>query len=277
MAHKLIYVRTDKNGTKIFHDYTCQRCGGLGGSDHWAYTGWTCYECGGSGQATKPDVIKEYTPEYRAKLDKMAEARAEKKRAKRAEEFKANLSTVLQDKGFNADGKLYLAIGNTYAIKDELRENGAKWKMALKGWSFTEKPEAYQTIELTADECLDFHFEHGWCEWKDESELTTLIAGKLPKEENPVSEYVGNIGERISTQVTLEHIFAYERCAYRGYGTEYVRIYKFRDDNGNVLVWNTTGFLKLQDGDKVTITGTVKEHSEYKGEKQTSLQRCKVS
>ena len=27
---KPIYVRTDKNGTKIYHDWTCPRCGGAG-------------------------------------------------------------------------------------------------------------------------------------------------------------------------------------------------------------------------------------------------------
>lgn len=47
--NNMVYIRTDKNGTKIYHDYTCPRCGGAGGADQWIYTGWTCYECGGTG------------------------------------------------------------------------------------------------------------------------------------------------------------------------------------------------------------------------------------
>ena len=53
------FLRVDKNGTKYWADYTCPRCGGQGGSDAWAYTGWTCYECGGTGKADKARIIKE--------------------------------------------------------------------------------------------------------------------------------------------------------------------------------------------------------------------------
>lgn len=75
------YVRTDRNGTKIFHDYRCPRCGGAGGSKMWEYTGFTCYSCGGSGKRDKPRVEKLYTKEYQAKLDKKKIAAYEKKLA----------------------------------------------------------------------------------------------------------------------------------------------------------------------------------------------------
>lgn len=84
---KIVYLRTDKNGTKYYANYTCPRCGGAGGSDKWAFTGWTCYECGGTGESSTPVIEKEYTPEYRAKLDERARKRAEAKRAKQVEEF----------------------------------------------------------------------------------------------------------------------------------------------------------------------------------------------
>ena len=66
---KIVYLRTDKNGTKYYANYTCPRCGGAGGSDKWAFTGWTCYECGGTGESSTPVIEKEYTPEYRATSD----------------------------------------------------------------------------------------------------------------------------------------------------------------------------------------------------------------
>ena len=71
---KRVYIRTDKNGTKYFADYTCKRCGGQGGLPQWTYTGYTCYECGGTGVAAKPDIYKEYTPEYAAKLEERRNA-----------------------------------------------------------------------------------------------------------------------------------------------------------------------------------------------------------
>jgi hypothetical protein len=277
MAHKLIYVRTDKNGTKIYHDFTCQRCGGLGGADQWAYTGWTCYECGGSGEAHKAEVIKEYTPEYSAKLQAQREKRAEKRRLQRVAEFKQSLPEKIQEKGFNADGKLYVAVGDTYRIKDELREAGAKWKPMFNGWAFTEKPEAYNTVELTADECLIVNYEDGWLEWKEYKELLSLVQSKLPKEYKPASEYVGEVGERLTAEVTFNKVFSFERQAFRGWGTEWVHIYKFTDEDGNVYVWNTTAYADVEEGKSYSLTGTVAKHDDYKGEKQTELKRCKVT
>lgn len=128
MRNSRVYVKTDKNGTKIYHDYTCPRCGGAGGADQWIFTGYTCYECGGSGKSYKPTIIKEYTPEYRAKLDAQRAKRAEKQRLERVAEFKSNLPKLIEEKGFNAEGKLYVAVGDTYSIKDQLKEAGAKWK-----------------------------------------------------------------------------------------------------------------------------------------------------
>ena len=271
------YVRTDKNGTKIYHDYTCQRCGGVGGCDKWAYTGWTCYECGGTGEARKPEVIKVYTPEYRAKLDAMNAKRAEKKRAKRTEEFKANLSEHIQKKGFNKSGKIYVSTGNTYEIKDQLREAGAKWNSyPLGSWVFTEKPEEFNTVELTADECLAFHYEEGWLDWSTEVNFRELINSKMPTEEN-TSQYVGNVGDRLDLEVTFIKRFTYEIPSFRGWGTDYMAINTFKDDEGNCFIWKSTrAYFNVAEGSKVRLRGTVKEHSEYKGTKQTMLQRCKV-
>ena len=274
-----IYVRTDKNGTKIYHDYTCLRCGGRGGGDQWAYTGWTCYECGGSGKSHKPQIIKEYTPEYQAKLDAQRAKRAEKQRLQRVEEFKSNLPKLIMDKGFNEDGKVYVAVGDTYSIKDQLREAGAKWKPALNSWIFTEAPTAYATVELTAEECLDFYEESGWVNWKSIN-FTELIQSKLPKEDKAVSEYVGSIGERIELEVTLEKVRSWEVPSYNGWGMTTKVLYVFRDTAGNILVWTTTGYgvsaEEVPQGAKAILRGTVAEHKEYAGEKQTSLKRCNV-
>lgn len=273
----MTYVRTDKNGTKIYHDYTCQRCGGVGGCDNWAYTGWTCYECGGSGESQKAQVIKVYTPEYRAKLDAMNAKRQEKARAKRAEEFKANLTEHIQAKGFNADSKLYVAIGDTYPIKDQLREAGAKWNSyPLSSWVFTEKPVEFETVELTAEECLAFNYDEGWLDWSGEVNFKNLISSKMTTEE-VTSQHIGNIGDRLDLEVTFVKRFTYEVASYRGWGTDYMAINTFIDNDGNYFIWkSTSAYFNADERSKVRLRGTVKEHSDYKGIKQTVLQRCKV-
>src|SRR5208282_2709867 len=50
------------------HVDRCSRCGGAGGSDKWAHTGWTCYQCGGTGKGSLV-VSKLYTAEQLAKLN----------------------------------------------------------------------------------------------------------------------------------------------------------------------------------------------------------------
>ena len=56
-----------------------------------------------------------------------------------------------------------------------------------------------------------------------------------------------------------------------------VGINVFRDDAGNCFIWkSTSAFFNIPEGEKVRLRGTVKEHIDYKGTKQTVLQRCKV-
>jgi hypothetical protein len=52
-------------------------------------------------------------------------------------------------------------------------------------------------------------------------------------------------------------------------------IFKFLDSKGNIFIWRT-GSADLEEGKTYTIKGTIKEHTEYKSEKQTHLTRCKV-
>lgn len=100
-----------------------------------------------------------------------------------------------------------------------------------------------------------------------------------------MSEYIGSVGSKISVEVTYKRDFEYQ-THYTYYGeTHYIRL--FEDADGNCIVWNTQSGIvedkKLVDengmtktiyhGSKVLLTGTVKEHSEYKGTKQTVVSR----
>lgn len=95
------------------------------------------------------------------------------------------------------------------------------------------------------------------------------------KAEKSISQYVGEVGQRITISATFDHSAWYTvRDPFGREDTRY--IHSFKDANGNKLVWKTGRGLDLFDGEAVTLTGTVKEHSEYKDEKQTILLRCKI-
>lgn len=81
--------------------------------------------------------------------------------------------------------------------------------------------------------------------------------------------YVGAVGKRCSFKASLVAVFDFTS----NYGV--VHVHKFLTPEGSILVWKT-GSNKLDLG-SYDIAGSVKEHSEYKGELQTVLTRCKAT
>lgn len=275
---KRVYIRTDRNGTKYFADYTCKRCGGQGGLPQWIYTGYTCYECGGTGVAAKPEIFKEYTPEYAAKLEERRSKAREKKCLERIEQIKNKLPEIYQDHGFSSEGKIYVVTGNTYEIREELKAAGAKWFSALRSWGFTEDTDKYPTVQISFDECYTVDMETGCVNWNYETGNEDLIKSKMPKVENSLeSSFIGSIGDKLDQVVTFVRYFEYERDSYSGWGKEIARIYKFVDEHGNILIWNTGSWKTLHEGKRYNLKGKIKEHNTYNGENQTILTRCTIT
>lgn len=99
------------------------------------------------------------------------------------------------------------------------------------------------------------------------------------KAEKAISQYVGEIKQRMTMMATYEGSAHYEINSFYGYGKDVRYIHQFRDADKNLLVWKTGSPLDrnvIHEGDVVELTGTVKEHTEYRDEKQTVLTRCKV-
>ena len=100
------------------------------------------------------------------------------------------------------------------------------------------------------------------------------IQKQVEKAKKIESEYFGEVGKRYKDKdiqdVTL--ITSWETQ----FGV--TGIYKITLTDGSVLTWKTTNGLYLEAGEKFDkITFTVKEHKEYKGEKQTEVTRCKIT
>lgn len=85
-----------------------------------------------------------------------------------------------------------------------------------------------------------------------------------------LSGYVGQIGKRLT--VTTASAALVTSWVNR-YGMTF--LYRFTDGDGNVFIWKSSRMVEINDG--VTIRGTVKEHSEYRGIKQTVMTRCAVA
>lgn len=96
-----------------------------------------------------------------------------------------------------------------------------------------------------------------------------------------ISEKIGNIKERLTLDVTLLAVIAYDNVFGGG------RIYKFATTEGNLITWFNTGSRLVKDGDwtqpyevgeKLTIVGTVKNHEmdKYDNVMATIVNRVKV-
>ena len=60
-----------------------------------------------------------------------------------------------------------------------------------------------------------------------------------------------------------------------------MNVYRFDTDDGAHLVWKSGAILGgdewlINEGDRITIRATIKDHKEYRGVEQTELQRVKV-
>lgn len=96
--------------------------------------------------------------------------------------------------------------------------------------------------------------------------------------ERTESNYIGEVGGKVSFKIKDVSVISSWENTF-GYHPITNFIYKIVDENGNICTWKTAKVIPV---DKVlaktfTLTGTVKEHSEYKGIKQTELTRCKIN
>lgn len=84
------------------------------------------------------------------------------------------------------------------------------------------------------------------------------------------SRHVGTVGEkkRQFGRVTCERVSSYET----NFGTQHV--HSFRDEGGNALVWKTSDRHADEGGTIEMLVGTIKAHSEFRGEAQTEIVRC---
>lgn len=126
------YVRTDRNGTKYFADWTCPRCGGAGQSTMWIRTGLVCFACGGTGRRNVAKIVKVFTPEYDAKRAERESAKAATPERVAADE--ESRRTRMQNNGFGADGRAYVHTGKTYALKAAFKSAGGRWVQELQAW-----------------------------------------------------------------------------------------------------------------------------------------------
>ena len=96
------------------------------------------------------------------------------------------------------------------------------------------------------------------------------------KAQKAISQHIGQIGDKVEFKGTYIRTGSWDQKSFHGYGTETMYIHTFKDVDGNVFTWKTRNGIHFEYGEPVIVKGTIKNHSEYKDEKQTEIQRCKI-
>lgn len=136
------------------------------------------------------------------------------------------------------------------------------------------------TLEECGDKASDY--EHnlrvvvrgGFITWR----MAGLAASLVPYYERGVAAaaeralrgrscYVGTVGKRQVFRLKVLKVVEFDTA----YGTNHLHV--MADEAGNRFRWSTSA-TRLEVGRTYDLRGTVKDHSEYKGVKQTSVTRC---
>ena len=257
----------------------CPRCGATG---HYSYNqidGTRCYECMGNKFVTKN--VRAYTEKEYNRMqaaNERARAKREAEREAKARDLEENAAKykheVALKLGFGEDEKAYLVYGDdTFAIKDKLKELGARFDPTLK-WFFSKEvalPEGYKLCEMSFDELYTYNPRTKWAEFKEDAK--TIVSRRIVELKGPSTSqfYPGAEKERIrNITAKVKSIRGFEGM----YG--YTAVYTFSSED-YIFIWMTSKCdLDLSVGDTVDLTGTIKKFDEYMGEKNTYLTRCIV-
>lgn len=99
---------------------------------------------------------------------------------------------------------------------------------------------------------------------------------KSSEELKKISQWQGKEGQKVDLLLEYISSHCYETSYNGGYSSTVQYIHLFKDEQGNIFKWSTANLIEAETGTTVQVKGTIKRHSEYKGEKQTELTRCKV-
>lgn len=90
--------------------------------------------------------------------------------------------------------------------------------------------------------------------------------------ENNPSKFIGSIGDRLEVDFNeFEIVTSWDGF----YGVTWM--YRFVTAEGNILIWKSSKWIDATETKKGHVKFTVKDHTEFRGIKQTEVTRCRIS
>lgn len=181
---------------------------------------------------------------------------------------RAALRTDLKERGdhYRAEAEAVVDWGRNLTPRGDYEHN---LKVALAGDVVVGK-----TFNLVVSACAAFDRQVA----REDEAKRQREAEEAKRASMPKSNHTGQPGERITHTITVEAVIGLPDY---GYGPS--TLYKLRSDEGPVLAWKTSSGAPridgkpLQQGDRAVVAATVKDHAEFRGEKETRVLRAKFT
>lgn len=274
-AERIGQTYLSANGRRLIRvKIPCKRCGGTGHYSYNSLDGTRCYGCGGVGYNIAE--VRAYTEKEKAAQERAAAAKAAKLEQKKQQKIKNNIEnreTLMRgwylQNGFNEKGITYVVYGDSYSIKEQLKEAGFKFNPTLK-WHGA-APADFNTFELRFDEIYTWDDQYATANLNTDAWEVLEEKRKSAEIFSSDGDFIGEVKERLRN-LTLRLI---SRCKSEGYYGQ-SECLNFEDNDNHYFCWWTGTRPSVEIGETVIVTGTVKEHETYKGKKITVLTRCKI-
>jgi len=161
-----------------------------------------------------------------------------------------------------------------YARAARRRETAAARKAAVRREAATRREEALLAGQRRWNEANGYGAVT-FAE-RDAAKAAAEAEAKAAAEANgTASTHVGTLGERLELTGTVEAVRTFERDAWGyGGGVETCYVYTIRVGNDALVTFGRN--LNIDVGDTITFRGTVKDHGEYRGERQTTVNRVNI-
>jgi hypothetical protein len=239
----------EKKGTAKFEEpHPCSRCGGAGGSEKWAYTGFTCFECGGHGYKARTRTVTVYSASRYAKLKAARTRRAATLAAKRAQDAEA-IAEIRQE----AHARHVAAFEEAYP------------GFAARLHSFTDGNDFLADLYVKLTET---------CGWLTENQVAAAEKAIQRIEHARASQYVNaSIGDRVTLTITVERVLMPETSGFDLIPPRWT--YICRDAEGHAIIYRGRSEAMPLKGETAKLVATIKGFDVFRDTKQTSIMRPK--
>ena len=134
---------------------------------------------------------------------------------------------------FNDSGETWIVLGDTFSIKDELKQKGAKFNREL-GWHFDHDEPGYQLYKINMDDVTDTYFDGRLYFSEDVYDIVNKIKKENTVYEPSKSNWIGEVGKKVDADVVLRNY----RSFYGNFGE--TGVFECEDSDGNTVIWMTS-------------------------------------